>query len=82
MGRFRLPAQDHVEYEIIKGNELDRFEMVNKRGVWSLHFRRRLKEPASFKLEIHGYTDYIDDEDDDQDDDTELDFNVHIRVVP
>jgi len=55
--------------------------MVNKRGVWSLHFRRRLKEPASFKLEIHGFTDYIDD-DDDEDDETELDFNVHIRVVP
>jgi len=73
--------KNHVEYEIVKGNEADRFEIVNKRGVWSLHFRRRLKEPAHFKLEIRGVADNGLFDDDPIASDESLDLNVRIHVV-
>ncbi|XP_050313522.1 fibrillin-2-like [Anthonomus grandis grandis] len=41
-------------YTIAKGNEQNKFELVNKHGVWALHFKRRLKKPANFDLLIHG----------------------------
>lgn len=53
--------------------------MLKKRGVWSLHFRRRLKEAANFKLEIQALA---DDEDEQDEVDESLDFSVHIQVVP
>ncbi|KAF6210291.1 hypothetical protein GE061_013395 [Apolygus lucorum] len=50
-----MPATeaDDFDYQITKGNENNMFELVKKHGVWSLHFRRRLKTPgATFHLEI------------------------------
>lgn len=41
-------------YTIVKGNEQKKFELVNKHGVWALHFRRRLKKPGHFELILHG----------------------------
>lgn len=53
-----LPAirdlQDHFEYDIVDGNEENLFEMVERRGVWALHFRQRLKQPGKFRLHIIG----------------------------
>lgn len=46
--------QNDFEYRITKGNESGQFEMVHKHGIWALHFRRRLKQPGSFPLEIIG----------------------------
>lgn len=63
----------------MKGNEGNQFEIMNKRGVWSLHFRRRLKEVAQFKLEIRAMN---DDENEQIEVDESLDFHVHIQVVP
>lgn len=71
--------KEHVEYEIVKGNEGNQFEILNKRGVWSLHFRRRLKDAAKFKLEIRAMN---DDENEQVEVDESLDFHVHIQVVP
>lgn len=75
--------QEHVEYDIVKGNEGKQFEIMTKKGVWSLHFRRRLKEPANFQLEIRA----IDDDTtaglgENSTIDESLDFHVHIQVVP
>lgn len=66
----------------MRGNEGNQFEMIKKRGIWSLHFRRRLKEPADFKLEIQAVEDedYVDDEEAGVDE--SLDFNIRIHVVP
>lgn len=74
--------QDYIKYEIVRGNEGNQFEMMKKRGVWSLHFRRRLKERANFKLEIQavGDEDYDYSESEAHVDDS-LDFQVHIHVV-
>ncbi|KAF7284743.1 hypothetical protein GWI33_021612 [Rhynchophorus ferrugineus] len=41
-------------YEIVKGNEHNKFQLVNKHGIWALHFKRRLKKPEEFSLLIHG----------------------------
>lgn len=46
--------QSTFEYRIAKGNEQNQFEMVKKHGVWALHFRKRLKHPGDFQLEIDG----------------------------
>lgn len=43
-----------MEYTIVKGNERNKFELINKHGVWALHFKRRLKQPGIFDLIIHG----------------------------
>lgn len=43
-----------MEYLIVKGNEKNKFELINKHGVWALHFKRRLKQPGIFELIIHG----------------------------
>lgn len=43
-----------MEYTIVKGNEQNKFELINKHGVWALHFKRRLKQPGTFDLIIHG----------------------------
>jgi hypothetical protein len=51
---------------------------MNKRGVWSLHFRRRLKEVANFELEIRA----MNDDNEQVEVDESLDFRVHIQVVP
>ena len=75
-------SKENIEYEIVKGNEGKQFEIINKRGVWSLHFRRRLKEVAQFKLEIRALKDVDDDEEETVDVDESLDFHVHIQVVP
>jgi len=64
----------------VNGNEGNQFEIMNKKGVWSLHFRRRLREaPANFQLEIRAIND-IDVENSIEDE--SLDLNVHIQVVP
>lgn len=58
--------------------------MMKKRGVWSLHFRRRLKEPAKFNLEIQAIgdeEDYDYTEADEAHVNDSLDFQVHIHVV-
>lgn len=47
-------GQDDFAYSITKGNGGGHFEMVRKHGVWALHFRRRLKHPGKFPLEITG----------------------------
>lgn len=47
--------QSNFDYRIVKGNEQNQFEMVKKHGVWALHFRRRLKQPGGFELEIDGH---------------------------
>ena len=52
---------------------------MNKRGVWSLHFRRRLKEVANFKLEIRAMN---DDDNEQVEVDESLDVRVHIQDVP
>lgn len=44
-----------MEYTIVKGNEQNKFELINKHGVWALHFKRRLKQPGTFDLIIHGH---------------------------
>lgn len=43
-----------IVYRITKGNELKKFGLVKRHGVWSLHFRQRLKSPEIFLLEIEG----------------------------
>lgn len=43
-----------IVYRITKGNELKKFGLVKRHGVWSLHFRKRLKNPETFLLEIEG----------------------------
>jgi len=75
MNWFILP-QDHVEYHIVKGNEGGHFNINKKRGIWSLHFRRRLKEESDFNLEIRG----IDKKNDNKAEES-LDLNVRIQVV-
>ena len=70
--------QENVEYEIVKGNDGKQFEIMTKRGVWSLHFRRRLKETANFQLEIRAIADEVEENSVDE----SLDFHVHIQVVP
>jgi len=68
--------KDHVEYHIVKGNEGGHFNINKKRGIWSLHFRRRLKEESDFNLEIRG----IDKKGDSKSEES-LDLNVRIQVV-
>lgn len=46
--------QKNFEYKISKGNEHNHFEMTKKQGVWTLHFKKKLKHPGSFVLEIEG----------------------------
>ena len=46
--------QRYVQYSIIRGNDLGHFEMVRRHGVWALHFKRKLKRPGVFDLEIEG----------------------------
>lgn len=75
---LNLVYQEHVEYEIVKGNEEKQFEIMTKRGVWSLHFRRRLKEPSAFNLEIRASNDGSEQRVVDE----SLDFHVRIQVVP
>ncbi|CAH0559244.1 unnamed protein product [Brassicogethes aeneus] len=41
-------------YNIVKGNETNKFELKKNHGVWALHFKRRLKKPETFDLLIHG----------------------------
>ena len=65
-----------MEYHIVKGNEGGHFNINKKRGIWSLHFRRRLKEESDFKLEIRG----VDNNNDNKTEES-LDLNVHIQVV-
>lgn len=43
-----------MSYGIVQGNESNKFELLKKHGVWTLHFRRRLKNPETFDLTIHG----------------------------
>ncbi|XP_022906889.2 fibrillin-2-like [Onthophagus taurus] len=54
-------VKGHVEYSIIKGNDKNTFEMVNENEIWALRFRKRLKEPANFRLEIEGVPSDIND---------------------
>ncbi|XP_014244418.1 fibrillin-2-like [Cimex lectularius] len=50
-----IPAvENDFEYEITQGNEKGTFDLVNKHGVWALHFKKRLKQPTTFYLEITG----------------------------
>lgn len=51
---------------------------MTKRGVWSLHFRRRLKEPTLFNLEIRAVNDGREQTEVDE----SLNFRVRIQVVP
>ena len=73
-----LFLQEYIEYDIVKGNKGKQFDIVNKRGVWSLHFRRRLKEPDQFQLEIRA----VSAGDSKEEAEEALDFHVHIQVVP
>lgn len=50
-----LLFQNDFEYIISKGNDGGHFEMVKKHGIWALHFRRRLKHPGTFDLEIDSH---------------------------
>lgn len=43
-----------MEYSIARGNENNKFQLINKYGVWALHFKRRLKHTGAFDLTIHG----------------------------
>lgn len=43
-----------MSYDIIRGNEKKKFALVQKHGIWILHFKRRLKKPGVFDLYIHG----------------------------
>lgn len=43
-----------MTYIIAEGNERNRFELLKQHGVWALHFKRRLKQPGTFDLLIHG----------------------------
>lgn len=56
--------QNNFEYKITKGNESGHFEMVQKHGVWALHFHQRLKQPGTFPLEITGQRVSSDDSND------------------
>ncbi|XP_073977329.1 fibrillin-2-like isoform X3 [Rhodnius prolixus] len=50
-----MPAvKNGYEYTVSRGNENGHFEMVHRHGVWALHFKRRLKVPGVFILEITG----------------------------
>jgi hypothetical protein len=62
----------------VKGNEGNQFEMKRNRGVWSLHFRRRLKTEANFDLEIQAVNDGTEKVESDE----SLNFRVQIQVVP
>lgn len=50
---FILQNTDIV-YRITKGNNAKQLGLVKKHGVWSLHFKKRLKSPETFQLEIEG----------------------------
>ncbi|CAB3364830.1 Hypothetical predicted protein [Cloeon dipterum] len=47
-------SKRYIKYNIIKGNEHGLFEMVPRHGVWALHFKRKMKKPGVFDLEIQG----------------------------
>lgn len=46
--------QKEMEYKLVKGTDLHKFELLKKNGVWALHFKRRLKHPGKFDIVIHG----------------------------
>ncbi|XP_054288254.1 fibrillin-2-like [Macrosteles quadrilineatus] len=52
--KLQPAIKNDFEYSITKGNEGGQFEMVQKHGIWALHFRKRLKHPGTFPLEITG----------------------------
>lgn len=43
-------------YTIASGNEDNRFELGKQHGVWALHFRKRIKQPSTFNVILHGRT--------------------------
>ncbi|KAK6631430.1 hypothetical protein RUM44_005957 [Polyplax serrata] len=55
-GILQNQLQKNFQYKIKKGNENNQFEMIRKHGIWALHFRKRLKSPENFNLEIEGHT--------------------------
>jgi len=50
-----LPAvKTGYEYSIIHGNQKNKFHLEKKNGVWVLYFKKRVKSPKIFHLEIRG----------------------------
>lgn len=72
-----------MEYQIVKGNEKNKFELVKKHGIWILHFRRRLKKPDIFDLHIHGEPVESEESNQIQTDigSFEQPLNLHLRLV-
>ncbi|KAK8737315.1 hypothetical protein OTU49_004436 [Cherax quadricarinatus] len=71
--------QNNVKYEIVKGNENEVFEMRSHHGTTSLHFRRRLRQPATYDIEITGRP--IDYSNISEQAHSDLDINLRIIVT-
>ena len=44
-----------MKYKIVSGDGENRFQLVVRRGIAELHFRKRLKKVGTFDLEIQGH---------------------------
>ncbi|XP_066993764.2 fibrillin-2 [Anabrus simplex] len=53
--KLQPAIKNDFEYIISHGNKEGIFEMVKKHGIWALHFKRRLKHPGLFDLEIDSH---------------------------
>ncbi|XP_065169457.1 fibrillin-2-like [Atheta coriaria] len=52
--KIQPSVKKEMEYKLVKGTDLHKFELLKKNGVWALHFKRRLKHPGKFDIVIHG----------------------------
>nr|XP_018912347.1 PREDICTED: fibrillin-2-like [Bemisia tabaci]XP_018912348.1 PREDICTED: fibrillin-2-like [Bemisia tabaci] len=52
--KLRPAIKNDFHYEIVDGNEEGILKLHKKHGVWTLHFKHRLKEPATFLITIKG----------------------------
>ncbi|GJQ88324.1 hypothetical protein Trydic_g3801 [Trypoxylus dichotomus] len=52
--KLQPSVKTDVEYVIVKGNEGNKFELIQRHGIWELHFKRRLRQPDIFHLTIYG----------------------------